>query len=65
MWSDVVQENHLGELVNQLENDITLLQASLKLKCEELKKVENERALFIKDKKEKEKRVIFIQSSYG
>ena len=62
---DVVQENHLGELVNQLKNDITLLQASLKLKCEELKKVEDERALFLKDKKEKEKRVIFIQSLMG
>jgi hypothetical protein len=57
---DVAQGTRLGEQEEALSNDIASLEASLKQKCEELKMVKKERALFLKDKKKKDGRYTFI-----
>lgn len=58
--ADDVRKKRLKDQVDDLSNDVALLEATLKLKREELKKVEDERTLFLKDEKKKERRVSFI-----
>jgi hypothetical protein len=59
---DVAQEKQLVGHVEDLSNEITILEATLKLKRDELKKVNEKRNLFLIDKKEKEERISFIHS---
>ena len=62
---DVAQGTRLGEQEEELSNYISLLEESLKQKREKLKIVKKERALFLKDKKDKDRQTcIFYLQSY-